>query len=94
MRSRLDTGASFGITMVACIFEELRRRRHALRVIAGGKRDHAAAARLSCGIEESLLNAPRNLKEPVRCSDFRFQENLAPTRSFSTGTDNNGVRTA
>src|SRR5690242_376619 len=51
-------------------------------------------ARALVGIDESLLKAPRNLKEPVRCSTSGFRKTLAPTRSLRTGGDNNGVRTA
>src|SRR5436190_20586153 len=50
--------------------------------------------RLACGIEDSLLKAPRNLNEPVRCSISGFRNTLVPARSSSTGNDNNGVRTA
>src|ERR1700730_11157318 len=46
------------------------------------------------GIEDSLLKAPRNLKEPVRCSISGFRKTLVPARSLRTGDDNNGVRTA
>lgn len=51
-------------------------------------------ARLSCGIENTLLKAPRNLKEPVRWSISGFKNTFAPTRSLSTGKDNSGVRMA
>src|SRR5712671_3269829 len=50
--------------------------------------------RASCGIEDSLLKAPRNLNEPVRCSISGFRKTLVPARSLRTGGDNNGVRTA
>src|ERR1700745_977327 len=50
--------------------------------------------RLSCGIDDSLLKAPRNLKEPVRCSISGFRKILFPIRSLSTGADRRGVRTA
>src|SRR5438094_2994388 len=50
--------------------------------------------RLACGIEESLLKAPRNLNEPVRCSISGFRKTFVPARSSSTGNDNSGVRTA
>src|SRR6266702_7697087 len=51
-------------------------------------------ARLSCGIEATLLKAPRNLKEPVRWSISGFRKTLVPTRSLSTGKDSSGVRMA
>ena len=38
--------------------------------------------RASCGIDDSLLKAPRNLNEPVRCSISGFRNTLAPTRSL------------
>jgi hypothetical protein len=41
-----------------------------------------------------LLKAPRNLKEPVRCSISGFKKTFVPARSSSTGKDNSGVRTA
>src|SRR3954451_7547184 len=50
--------------------------------------------RLSCGIEASLLKAPRNLNDPVRCSISGFRKTLVPTRSLRTGNDKSGVRTA
>ena len=50
--------------------------------------------RLSCGIDDSLLKAPRNLNDPVRCSISGFRKTLVPTRSLRTGNDNSGVRTA
>src|SRR6202795_3900554 len=50
--------------------------------------------RLSCGIDESRLKAPRNLNDPVRCSISGFRNTLVPTRSLRTGNDNSGVRTA
>src|SRR5882757_7247900 len=46
------------------------------------------------GIEDSLLKAPRNLNEPVRCRTSGLRNTLAPTRSQRTGGDNKGVRTA
>src|ERR1700758_1163722 len=45
-------------------------------------------------MEESLLKAPRNLNEPVRCSISGLRNTFAPTRASSTGNDSNGVRTA
>src|ERR1043165_1520868 len=50
--------------------------------------------RLSCGIDDSLLKAPRNLNDPVRCSISGFRKTLVPTRSLRTGNDKSGVRTA
>src|ERR1700686_103723 len=50
--------------------------------------------RAFCGIDDSLLKAPRNLNEPVRCSISGFRKTLVPTRSLRTGNDNSGVRTA
>src|ERR1700731_3534575 len=50
--------------------------------------------RAFCGIEDSLLKAPRNLNDPVRCSISGFRKTLVPTRSLRTGEDNSGVRTA
>src|SRR5260221_7619185 len=50
--------------------------------------------RLSCGIDDSLLKAPRNLNDPVRCSISGFRNTLVPMRSLRTGNDSNGVRTA
>src|SRR3979411_1414568 len=50
--------------------------------------------RADCGIDASLLKAPRNLNEPVRCSISGFKKTLVPARSLRTGDDNNGVRTA
>src|ERR1700675_4576622 len=50
--------------------------------------------RLSCGIDESLLKAPRNLNDPVRCNISGFRNTLVPARSLRTGGDNSGVRTA
>src|ERR1700704_5985951 len=46
------------------------------------------------GIEDSLLKAPRNLNDPVRCSISGFRNTFVPTRSLRTGNDNSGVRTA
>src|SRR4030081_1409687 len=50
--------------------------------------------RAACGIDESLLKAPRNLNDPVRCSISGLRKTLVPTRSLSAGDDNSGVRTA
>src|SRR3954453_22125052 len=50
--------------------------------------------RAACGIEDSLLKAPRNLNDPVRCSISGFRNTLVPARSSSAGEDNSGVRTA
>src|SRR6185437_4436605 len=50
--------------------------------------------RFSGGIDDSLLKAPRNLNDPVRCSSSGFRNTFAPRRSLSTGGDNSGVRTA
>src|SRR5580692_12118469 len=50
--------------------------------------------RLACGIDDSLLKAPRNLNEPVRCSISGFRNTLVPTRSLRAGDDTSGVRTA
>src|SRR4030088_1922982 len=50
--------------------------------------------RWACGIDDSLLKAPRNLNDPVRCSISGFRNTLVPARSSSAGEDNNGVRTA
>ncbi|MGC0319447.1 hypothetical protein ABIG06_000076 [Bradyrhizobium sp. USDA 326] len=93
MRSRFDSGASAGITMVACMS----------RIFAAAATPWAwlpeenattPPARLSCGIENTLLKAPRNLNEPVRWSISGFKNTFAPTRSLSTGKDNSGVRMA
>src|SRR5260370_31796585 len=46
------------------------------------------------GIDDSLLKAPRNLNEPVRCSISGFRNPLVPARSLTTGRDSSGVRTA
>src|SRR5260370_29055105 len=43
------------------------------------------------GIDASLLKAPRNLNEPVRCSISGFRNTLVPTRSSRTGGDKWGV---
>src|SRR3954452_5656818 len=51
-------------------------------------------ARASCGIDQSLLKAPRNLNDPVRCSISGFRKTRAPVRSSSAGEDRSGVRTA
>src|SRR6187431_2929495 len=45
-------------------------------------------------VEASLLKAPRNLNDPVRCSISGFRKTLVPTRSLRTGNDKSGVRTA
>src|ERR1700732_1472740 len=50
--------------------------------------------RAANGIDESLLKAPRNLNDPVRCSVSGFRKTFAPTRSSRTGDDKRGVRTA
>src|SRR6476661_9873015 len=50
--------------------------------------------RAPCGIDDSLLKAPRNLNDPVRCSISGFRKTLAPVRSSSAGEDSSGVRTA
>src|ERR1700710_1482748 len=50
--------------------------------------------RSACGIDDSLLKAPRNLNDPVRCSISGLRKTLAPTRSSSAGDDSSGVRTA
>src|SRR5260221_8648921 len=50
--------------------------------------------RAACGIEDSLLKAPRNLNDPVRCSISGFRNTFVPARSSSAGEDNSGVRTA
>src|SRR3979490_1607590 len=47
--------------------------------------------RASCGIDDSLLNAPRNLNDPVRCSISGLRNTFAPTRSSSADDDSNGV---
>src|SRR5258708_23495869 len=52
------------------------------------------APRAACGIEDSLLKAPRNLNDPVRCSISGFRNTFVPARSSSAGEDNSGVRTA
>src|SRR6187431_286962 len=86
-------GESAGITMVACM----------LRICAAAATPWAwlpdenattPPLRLSCGIEASLLKAPRNLNDPVRCSISGFRKTLVPTRSLRTGNDKSGVRTA
>src|SRR5882724_316726 len=46
------------------------------------------------GIDDSLLKAPRNLNDPVRCSISGFRNTFAPTRSLRAGDDSSGVRTA
>src|SRR5580693_3986724 len=50
--------------------------------------------RAASGIDDSLLKAPRNLNEPVRCSNSGFRITLVPARRSSAGDDNSGVRTA
>src|SRR5205807_7585614 len=50
--------------------------------------------RAACGIDDSLLKAPRNLNDPVRCSISGLRKTLAPTRWSSAGDDSSGVRTA
>src|SRR2546429_9251251 len=59
-----------------------------------GENPTSPPLRLACGIEASLLKAPRNLNDPVRCSISGFRKTLVPTRSLRTGDDNSGVRTA
>src|SRR3984957_792549 len=51
-------------------------------------------ARAPSGIDDSLLKAPRNLNDPVRCSVSGLRNTLVPTRSLSAGDDSSGVRTA
>src|SRR5258707_8348929 len=53
--------------------------------------DTTPPPRASCGIDDSLLNAPRNLNDPVRCSISGLRNTFAPTRSSSAGDDSNGV---
>src|SRR6266566_7019272 len=93
VRSRLESGASAGITMVAGI----------LRIFAAAATPWAwlpdenattPPPRALSGIDDSLLKAPRNLNEPVRCSISGFRKTLVPARSLRTGGDNSGVRTA
>src|SRR6202166_3321441 len=93
VRSRLESGASEGITMVACMF----------RICAAAATPWAwlpdenattPPPRAFCGIDDSLLKAPRNLNDPVRCSISGFRKTLVPTRSLRTDDDNSGVRTA
>src|ERR1700691_2974480 len=50
--------------------------------------------RALCGIDDSLLKAPRNLNDPVRCSISGLRKTRVPTRSLRTGDDSSGVRTA
>src|SRR5690349_8644641 len=45
-------------------------------------------------MEESLLNAPRNLNEPVRCKVSAFRNTRAPVAASSTGDEISGVRSA
>src|SRR6476469_5603463 len=49
--------------------------------------------RAACGIDDSLLKAPRNLNDPVRCSISGLRKTVAPVRSSSAGDDIKGVRT-
>src|SRR6202049_151900 len=93
VRSRLERGASAGITMVARMF----------RICAAAATPWAwlpeenattPPPRASFGIDDSLLKAPRNLNDPVRCSISGFRKTLVPARSSSAGDDNSGVRTA
>src|SRR6202158_839428 len=93
VRSRLESGASAGITMVACMF----------RIFAAAATPWAwlpdenattPPPRAACGIDDSLLKAPRNLNDPVRCSISGFRKTLVPARSFSAADDKSGVRTA
>src|SRR5437899_9873677 len=50
--------------------------------------------RAACGIDDSLLKAPRNLNDPVRCSISGFRNTFVPARSLRTGEESSGVRTA
>src|SRR5580698_2222596 len=50
--------------------------------------------REASGIDDSLLKAPRNLNEPVRCSNSGLRKIRVPARWSSAGEDNSGVRTA
>src|ERR1700730_17974801 len=93
VRSRLERGASAGITMVACMF----------RICAAaatpwawlpGENGTTPPPRAACGIDDSLLKAPWNLNDPVRCSISGFRNTWVPARSLSAGEDNSGVRTA
>src|ERR1700710_1318448 len=93
VRSRLERGASDGMTMVARMF----------RICAAAATpcawlpDENATTpppRSDCGIDDSLLKAPRNLNDPVRCSISGLRKTFAPTRSSSAGDDSSGVRTA
>src|SRR3984893_480323 len=93
VRSRLERGASAGITMVARMF----------RISAAPATPWAwlpeenattPPPRAACGIDDSLLNAPRNLNDPVRCSISGLRKTVAPTRSSSAGDDSSGVRIA
>src|ERR1700761_6702644 len=43
-------------------------------------------------MDDSLLKAPRNLNEPVRCRTSGLRKTFAPVRSQSTGGDHSGVR--
>ncbi len=93
MRSRLVKGASDGITMVAGI---LRMCAAAATPWAWLPEENATTPplRALCGIDDILLKAPRNLKEPVRCSISSFRKTRVPARSSSAGEEINGVRTA
>ena len=51
-------------------------------------------ARFSGAIEESLLKAPRNLNDPVRCSVSALRKTRAPVAASSTGEETSGVRSA
>src|SRR5260370_23459886 len=93
VHSRLESGASDGITMVARM----------LRIFAAAATPWAwlpeeyattPPPNLSCGIADSRLKAPRNLNDPVRCNISGFKNTLLPTRSLRIGNDSSGVRTA
>src|SRR6202790_4035706 len=93
VRSRLERGASAGITMFARMF----------RICAAAATPWAwlpeenattPPPRAACGIDDSLLKAPRNLNDPVRCSISGFRKTRVPARSSRTGDDISGVRTA
>src|SRR5262245_54598059 len=45
-------------------------------------------------MEESLLKAPRNLNEPVRCKVSAFRKTRAPVAASRTGEETSGVRNA
>src|SRR6202051_2179728 len=93
VRSRLESGASDGITMVARMFRSCAA---CATPWAWLPEENATTPppRDSGGIDDSLLKAPRNLNDPVRCSISGFRKTFVPTRSLRTGGDNNGVRTA